>query len=253
MPWVESVSPSFSARHHSSATAEAERLLDQLERTREHLAALFPTTVGELTVVLHSSPASLRASNPLLLVRRAACAPSARRYIAGWSGRSELHILDERSLARRASRVPGSLEMLRLTAAALYARRVVEECNPDVPRGAPGFRRLAVELRWCWLLEGAARYFVGQTAHARAAIARRLREGPAPAFPPHLRDAILLGGTIFDLLEREAGTGAAVRLACHLDPRGPRAALSGAFAGRALVHTEGAWRAHLARLAGATR
>src|SRR5438105_765546 len=35
-----------------------------------------------------------------------------------------------------------------------------------------------------WLAEGAAVYFSGQGRHLRAAIARRLREGGRPAFPP---------------------------------------------------------------------
>src|SRR5206468_1655764 len=100
-----------------------------------------------------------------------------------------------------------------------------------------------------WLAAGAAQYFSGQTAFARPAIARRLREGREPAFPPSVRDAALLGGSVFDLLAREQGVGAAVRLA-HTPLAGePRAALVGAFAGREMVHTEGAWRAHLARLA----
>ena len=29
-----------------------------------------------------------------------------------------------------------------------------------------------------------------------------MREGKPPAFPPSARDAIILGGTIFDLLDR---------------------------------------------------
>ena len=42
-----------------------------------------------------------------------------------------------------------------------------------------------------------------------------------------------------------------MRLACYLDPAGPDAALREAFSGRSLVHTEGAWRSHLARIAAA--
>jgi hypothetical protein len=59
----------------------------------------------------------------------------------------------------------------------------------------------------------------------------------------------LLGGTVIDLLVREEGEQRAVELACRLHPQGSRAALSKAFHGRAFVHIEGAWRAHLARLA----
>ena len=90
----------------------------------------------------------------------------------------------------------------------------------------------------------------GQTAFARPAIARRLREGPEPSFPPSLRDSILLGGTVFDLIAREEGEQEAVKIACRLPPGGPKRALVYAFKGRPLVHSEGTWRAHLARIAG---
>jgi hypothetical protein len=76
---------------------------------------------------------------------------------------------------------------------------------------------------------------------------RRLREGGRPAFPPDARDAMLLGGTLFDLLERERGPAAAARLATsHLD-RGPRSVLVDAF-GRQLVSVERDWRASLEAL-----
>jgi hypothetical protein len=141
--------------------------------------------------------------------------------------------------------------MLRLSASALYARRIIIENNHDLARAmAP--TRLAAELRWAWLLEGAARWFSGQTEHARPAIARRLHEGGRPSFPPGLRDAPLLGGTVIDLLAREEGERRAAAFATRLHPQGARAALSKAFGGRAFVHTEGAWRSHLARLASAS-
>lgn len=175
-------------------------------------------------------------------------APAARRYLGGWTSRHELHILTPAALERRASNVPGSREMLSLTPVALYARRLIAESNRDLSsRGA--FLHLGAQLRWAWLLEGAARWFSGCTDHARAAIARRLREGPAPRFPPGVRDALLLGGTVVDLLVSEEGEDAAAEMARHLDPGGPVTALRKAFRGRSLGDTEGTWRAHLSRLA----
>src|SRR5581483_9009119 len=250
MPWVESVSPSFRARHDSAQADAAARVLESLERTRDHLQERFPHTVGDLTVVLHRSSASLSLSNPLLPMVRYATAPAARRYVAGWVGRHELHVLTPDVLEARASNVPGSREMLWRTASSLYCRRVVAENNRELV-DARGPARLLLELRWAWLIEGSARWFAGQTEHARPAIARRLREGARPNFPPGLRDATLLGGTVIDLLVREEGEDAAARFATRLHPQGARAALSAAFRGRSFVHTEGAWRSHLARIAGA--
>ncbi|MHB8656692.1 MAG: hypothetical protein ACYC91_01860 [Solirubrobacteraceae bacterium] len=250
MAWVESVSPSFRARHDSAHADDAAQVLDSLERTRDRLSELFPRASGDLTVVLHASNASLAMSNPLMPLRWLSTSPAARRYVAGWTTAAELHVLAPAVLSSRASAVPGSREMLERSAAALYTRRVICASNRDLPRLLSP-RRPAVELRWAWLFEGAGRWFSGQTAYARPAIARRLREGGRPSFPPGVRDAALLGGTVIDLLVREAGEQAAAELATRLHAQGPRGALAQAFGGRALAHTEGAWRSHLARLASA--
>jgi hypothetical protein len=250
MAWVESISPSFRARHESAHADDASRVLLSLERTRDRLADVFPRTVGELTVVLHRDSASLSLSNPTLAARWLLTTPAARRYVAGWAGREELHVLAPVALDARASSVPGSREMLALSAAVLYSRRVITENNRDLPR-VMSPARVAAELRWAWLLEGGARWFAGQTDHARPAIARRLREGRRPSFPPSLRDAPLLGGTVLDLVAREEGERAVVELVTRLHPHGARAAITKAFHGRPIVHSEGAWRSHLARIASA--
>ena len=251
MTWVESASRSFRARHDAGAVDDAERVLHSLEEAREQLAEYFTTPPAGLTVVLHGSGTSLSIASPVVPLAWVLTDPGARRYLVGWAGRHELHMLAPDALERRASTVPGSQEMLALTAPALYARRVIEESNGDLRRRSGSGRRVA-ELRWAWMLEGAARWFSGQTEHSRHAIARRLREGPRPGFPPGARDALLLGGTVIDLLAREQGEAAAARFVCRLDPRGPRKALAGAFDGRPMARTEEAWRSSLTRLAGAS-
>ena len=225
-------------------------MLYSLERTREELGSYFPVAVDGMTVVLHRSTLSLSLARPGVGLSWLATAPAARRYLAGWVGREELHVLEPAVLMERASTVPGSREMLELTAPALYARRVIAASNPDLGQ-RPTLGRARRELRWAWLLEGAARWFSGQTDYARPAIARRLHEGARPAFPPGARDALLLGGTVIDLLAREEGEQAAANLACRLHPQGPRAALTRAFGGRPLRQSEEAWRSHLRRLAAA--
>jgi hypothetical protein len=249
--WVESASPSFTARHESTHADDADRVLYLLEQTREYLAAYFPRTVEGISVVFHPSVASLSIARPLLPLGWIAASPAGRRYVAGcWSGPYEMHVLLPDALEARASTVAGSREMLERAVPALYARRVIGENNDDLPRRLSP-RRVGFELRWAWLLEGAARWFGGQTAHARPAIARRLRDGGQPSFPPGRRDAPLLGGTVIDLLVRERGEPAAADLACRLHPHGPRGALREAFAGRSVARTEEAWRAHLTRMVAA--
>jgi hypothetical protein len=249
MAWVESTSPSFAARHEFEDSDDAERVLEGLEDTRERLAGLFSRSPGEVTVVLHRSPGALYLAQPYLPVARALTAPAGRRYQVGWFGAREIHVLAPAALERRASGAEGSLEALMLAPAALYASVVVGTNNTELPPPftPASFARL---VRWAWLAQGAAQFFAGQVPHLRAAIGRRLREGGAPAFPPSRRDAALLGGTVFDLLAREEGTDACVRLASRLNAGGHDAALEKAFHGRTVKHTEGTWRAHLGRLAG---
>jgi hypothetical protein len=252
MAWVETSSPSFRARHEEADHDDAQHVLHSLEVLRDRLVRVFPRPVDDLTVVLHSSVASLSLANPTLPLAWLATAPASRRYVAGWAGTEELHMLAPAALRRRASNVPGSSEMLERAPAALYARRVIAENNPDLGRRMTP-ARTARELRWAWLIEGGGRWFAGQTEHARPAIARRLHEGRRPSFPPGYRDAALLGGTVIDLLVREEGVRVAAQFVSRLHPQGARQALAKAFGGRALVHTEGAWRSHLARMASATR
>src|SRR5436305_9809778 len=102
MPWVESVSPSFRARHDSTHAADAEEVLESLELVRERLEDSFARTVVGLTVVLHRSSFSLTLANPLLPLRTLLTAPAARRYVAGWSGAGELHVLAPDVLEQRA-------------------------------------------------------------------------------------------------------------------------------------------------------
>ena len=250
MTWVESELGAFRARHNAEDARDARRVLQSLSVTELRMGDMFPQHLTEITVVLHSSNASLALAHPVLPLVWLSTAPAARRYVAGWAGRTELHVLSPKVLRGRASNVTGSREMLALSAAALYARRMVIAKNRDLQHVFWPVR-VRREMRWAWLVEGAARGFSGQTDHARPASARRLREGGRPSFPPSYRDATLLGGSGFDLLAAERGERAAARLASRLDPGGPRAALIEAFGGRAIDHTEGAWRSHLARMAGA--
>lgn len=98
MTWVESTSASFTCRHASGKVEDAERVLDLLERTRDRLDRVFPRTVGDLEVVLHDTPGSLVLARPLMPLRWRAAAPAARRYVTGWTGPREIHVLSPAAL-----------------------------------------------------------------------------------------------------------------------------------------------------------
>jgi hypothetical protein len=239
MAWLETASETFVARHDERDAEDAERVLAQLEYARPRLQSRLGAEVGELAVVLHPTSAQLDAAQPWLPLQRARTAPAARRYVVGRVADGELHVLAPRVLAARASNVEGSLELLMLAPTALLAKRLLtREHKRRGRRAAPG--------EVPWRLEGAAQFFSGQTRHVRPAVVLRTHDGPAPSFPPSRRDALLLGGTVFDLLAREEGEEACVALARAPDPA---RALERAFHGRPLRQTEQAWRSHLARLA----
>jgi hypothetical protein len=247
MAWVETEGHGFVARHESEDPESASAILASLAEARERVEGVLGRPAGdELTVVIHGSEWALNLAEPWLPVIRLLTAPAARRYMAGWVGAGEMHVLTPRLLAKRASNVPGSREMLLLVPAALYARLAIGTANR---RLAPPFTPGATirYLRWAWLVEGVAQWLSGQTAHVRPAVTRRLHEGDRPAFPPSRRDAALLGGTVIDLLAREEGAGAVTRLVTKLHPQGADAALVAAFGGRPLPDTERAWRASLSR------
>ena len=244
MPWTESSSAHFEARHEDADALATAAVLELLEATRQSLARVFPRIPEEVAVVMHANSAALALGAPVLPLARLASRPASRRYLAGWCATRTLHLLAPRALERRASAVPESRDMLMLTPATLYAQLAIAANNRSLP---PPLRPRHVH--WAWLVWGAAAHFSGQTVFARPAIARRLRDRPAPRFPPALADAALLGGTVFDLLERERGGAAAVSLAYTRAEGSPARALEHAFAGRDLVHTQGVWRAHLTNLA----
>jgi hypothetical protein len=241
MAWLETASETFVARHDERDAEDAQRVLAQLEHARPRLQRTLGAEVGELAVVLHPTSAQLDAAQPWLVLQRQRTAPAARRYVVGRVTESELHVLAPRVLASRASNVEGSLELLMLAPTALLAKRLL---TPDRRRRLGRGRTTPSEAPW--RLEGAAQFFSGQTRHVRPAVVLRTHERPAPSFPPGRRDALLLGGTVFDLLAREEGEQACVDLARAPDPA---QALERAFHGRPVRQTEQAWRSHLTRLA----
>jgi hypothetical protein len=249
--WVETESLSFAARHESDDADAAAQVLDDLEGFRSKLSELFEVTPWDVAVVIHPSVLQLNLAQPWLPLARFAAAPASRRYFSGWFSSREIHVLSPDVLAQRASNVPGSREALQLAPLHEYAHLVVGANNPRLPPPFnPGsFRRY---VQWAWLCEGAATWLSGQAQFLRAAVGRRLHEGGKPSFPPRARDAMLLGGSVFGLLERECGRKACVELASELHPQGGRAAIEGAFGARP-AEVESEWRRYLTEMSlGAT-
>jgi hypothetical protein len=242
MTWVETDSLSFKARHDDADVACAHRVLDSLEDMRMRLEERFDEVPGDVTIIIHDNPAWLSAAHPLLPAVRWAAAPAARRYLVGWPMAGEIHMLNDSWMERR-SAGEDSLRALRGTSERIYCQIVLAANNDALPpMWTP--KRFVTYLRWAWMIEGAAQYFTGQTALFRAAVITRLREGERPQFPPTRRDAVILGGTVFDLLDRHAGPEACRMLVTRLHRDGPEGNLQLAFEAPMNV-IERAWRMHL--------
>lgn len=244
MPWVETESLSFVARHESAQADSALAVLNDLEGFRARLEPLFERMPGPAAVVMHPRPLMLALAHPWLPLARLATAPAGRRYVAGWFSAGQIHVLAPAALERRAAGAPGSLPALQLSARHEYAHLVIGANNPSLPPpfGPRSFTRY---VRSMWLAEGAATHLAGQVSHMRRAVARRMREGGRPAFPPAARDAWVLGGTVFGLLERERGLVACVELAATPEWKSHELAIERAF-GRPAAAVGRAWTDYLA-------
>ena len=138
VPWVETQSLSFTARHDSGDAAFAERTLDRMEELRLRLEDRFDEVPGDVTVVVHTNPAWLSLAHPFLPAARWSAAPAGRRYLAGWPMATELHVLNDPHMERRAAG-EDSREALRGTAERLYAQLVDRRQQPATCR-PPGRR-----------------------------------------------------------------------------------------------------------------
>jgi hypothetical protein len=246
MPWTETDSLSFTARFEEGDEETAERTLDELEDLRLRLEDRFDSAPGGITIVIHPNGAWLAGAHPGLPAARLASSAAGRRYLAGWATTSELHTLSDGALERRAAG-PDSRRALLGTSRRLYAQITLATHNERMPPpwGPRAFFRY---LRWAWLIEGGAQHYAGLSSDYRAAILRRLADADQPRFPPTARDAVILGGTIFDLLAEERGPAACDLLVSRLPKAGPEAALETAF-DAPLNIIEGAWREHIAAVA----
>jgi hypothetical protein len=245
--WAETTSLSFTARHEAGQADDALAVLESLERHRERLEGLFPRVPGNVTVLLHDSWLQMGLAQPYLPLARRLASPASRRYMTGWFAAGEVHCLAPEGL-RASAGGPDSHEALLLTPEQAYTMLVVGTNNALLP---PPFRprTLSVLRRSGWMLYGAGQYFSGQVPLLRAPIAILLRQGNVP-FPPRFRDAPIVAGTLFDLLARERGVDACVRLA-RQPTRDGAAALESAF-GRTSAEIATTWRSHLERLSTAS-
>ena len=154
MPWVETESLSFAARHDSGDAAFAERTSTGMEELRLRLEDRFEHVPGDITVVIHTNPIWLAMAHPFLPAARWSAAPAGRRYLAGWPMATELHVLNDLHMERRAAGDGLARGAARHRRAALRAaRRRRQQPGPaalldpaplrPLPDAGPGWSRAA--------------------------------------------------------------------------------------------------------------
>ena len=188
VPWVETPSLSFTARHEASQADDALAVLEDLEQHRGTAGGAAAARAGER----HGGPARLTAP---AAVREPAAGGHAPTRLAG---RAPVHggLVPEParctpSRRRRCARSPRARTPSARCCSALAAPTRRWRSAPTtrccrLPR-APA--RCCALLREAWLPEGAAQHFAGQVPFLRAAIATRLRAGrrQVPARPARRR------------------------------------------------------------------
>ena len=75
MPWTETPSLSFTARHESSEADAVLAVLESLEAHRTRLQQLFEIVPTGITLVLHDSPLQLALAQPFFPLARRMTAP----------------------------------------------------------------------------------------------------------------------------------------------------------------------------------
>ena len=153
-----------------------------MEELRLRLEDRFETVPGDVTVVVHTNPALLSLAHPFLPAARWSAAPAGRRYLAGWAMATELHVLNDPHMERRAAGRRLARGAARHRRAPLRPAGDRRQQSRPSPSWTP--RRFARYLGWAWLVEGAAQYFARQVGLYRAAVIRRLRESARPSLPP---------------------------------------------------------------------
>ena len=251
MAWVETAaSPSSPATSRHRPT-RPRRVLDDLEAFRTELEGAVRRRARRGRGGHPPAAADARAAPRPGCRWRAWCRrPAGRRYFAGLVRRGEIHVLAPAALEQRAS---GRAGLARGAAAEPRATSTPTWWSaPTTPSLPPPFTPGHLPPLRAHR-PGCARA-PPPTSPARCrtcapAVARRLREGGRPAVPAGVaRDALVLGGTVFGLLERERGPEACVELAAaprHAQPAQRRSRTLSAGPARA---SSASWTDYLAAL-----
>ncbi len=189
------------------------------------------------TIVFHPTAVSLGLAQPAFLLAQSLTESVGRRYLASWSSGSTLHLIAPRRLMRGTEGHISMREALERAPACGLAHLALGHLNPGL-----SLQRALRRRQWLWLAWGAGQTLVGQVPMLASTIAVRRRERRALTIPPPGRDAIVLGGSLVELVLRERGLTGLVALLRDPLPPSPQAWINRALSGLGPTERDVRWR-----------
>ncbi len=235
--WTESSSSRFRVRFDDEARTEVEEVVHVLETVSARLEAHGLVLPDHPTIVVHPTAFSLGMAQPAFLVAQSFTESNGRRYLASWTAGSTLHLIAPHRLTRGTEGHISMRDALERAPACGLAHLALGHVNP-----ALSLHRVVRKRAWFWLAWGAGQTLVGQVPMLASTIAARRRERRALTIPPPARDAVALGGSLVELVRRERGLTALVKLLREPLPSRPQDWLHHALPGLGSTERDVHWR-----------
>lgn len=235
--WTESTSDLFRVRFDSDARVEVEEMLHTLEAVAVRLEAHGLVLPPHPTIVVHPTAVSLSLAQPAFLAAQALTESHGRRYVASWASGSTLHLIAPHRHLRGDQRTVGMRDALERAPACGLAHLALGHANPGL-----ALSRVIRRRAWLWLAWGAGQALVGQVGLLASSIAVRRRMRRSLAMPPPPRDAVVLGGTVVELVLRTRGLTALVGMLKEPLPPTPEGWIGRALPGLGSTERDVHWR-----------
>ncbi|MBO9531940.1 MAG: hypothetical protein J7513_03085 [Solirubrobacteraceae bacterium] len=205
--WTESTSNLFRVRFDDDSRTEVEELVHVLETVAARLEAHGLVLPPHPTVVVHPTAFSLALAQPAYVAALALTETHGRKYMASWASGSTLHLIAPDRLARGTEGHISLRDAMDRAPAAGLAHLAIGHANP-----ALSLQKALRRRDWFWLAWGAGQTLVGQVPMLASVIALRRKERRAIHLPPPMRDAVVMGGSLVELVLRDRGLTALVHL-----------------------------------------
>ncbi|MDQ8047042.1 MAG: hypothetical protein REI11_20720, partial [Patulibacter sp.] len=234
---TESSSNLFRVRFDDDHRTEVEEVVHVLETVAARLEAHGLVLPQHPTIVVHPTAFSLGLAQPAFIAAQSMTESNGRRYLASWASGSTLHLIAPSRLSRGTEGHISMREALDRAPACGLAHLALGHANPGL-----SLQRALRRRQWFWLAWGAGQTLVGQVPMLASSIAVRRRERRALTITPAARDAVVLGGSLVELVLRERGLTGLVALLRDPLPPSPQAWVNRALSRLGSTERDVRWR-----------